>query len=83
MPPKRKEATEYTDNPSSVGGTPKKSRGSAGKTAWTPEEDALFIAIIDDIVRKNLWNAVKVHPQLAARQNGGIMSHWKMLHKKL
>ncbi|WVQ99439.1 hypothetical protein IAU59_006574 [Kwoniella sp. CBS 9459] len=82
MPPKRK-SSEETDNASSTGGSPKKSKSSAGKTPWTPQEDALFISIIDDIVRKNLWNAVKGHPQLAARQNGGVISHWKMLHKKL
>ncbi|BEI86752.1 hypothetical protein CcaverHIS002_0700980 [Cutaneotrichosporon cavernicola] len=52
------------------------------RLSWSAEEEALFLNAVNEIVSKQIWASVK-DTELAARQNGGVMSHWKMMYRKL
>ncbi|GFZ43881.1 hypothetical protein JCM24511_01601 [Saitozyma sp. JCM 24511] len=71
-PPSHNDEDDSASNTS----TPKKSRKPSAKTAWTPDEEARFLAAIDAVVKNALWSHVKNDPDLAKRGANGIRSHW-------
>jgi hypothetical protein len=46
-----------------------------GRKPWTIEEEGNFMAAVDAVVKKHLWNEVK-DTALAERGANGIRSHW-------
>ncbi|KAK8864446.1 hypothetical protein IAR55_001695 [Kwoniella newhampshirensis] len=90
MAPVKREQDSYDSDIDSKPSTPKtkkkvKSTNSSpeGKRMWTEEEDAIFIAAIDKLVKSSLWNEVKDDPILGQRGSPGIRAHWIAMCKKL
>jgi hypothetical protein len=44
--------------------------------AWTPEEEAVFIAVFDRMVKDHLWTYAKEEEAIAHRGSTGVRAHW-------
>ncbi|WVF66700.1 hypothetical protein IAT40_001442 [Kwoniella sp. CBS 6097] len=58
--------------------------GKGTKTPWSTQEDTALIDIMDDIIKKHLWPAIKAsnNTQLIARTSYGCQYHAKLLMKQ-
>ncbi|WWC62021.1 uncharacterized protein I303_104608 [Kwoniella dejecticola CBS 10117] len=81
MPTKREYSAVSDEKP--IASSPPEKSPRKKKTDWTPDEEAKFLAIIDEIVKTHLWSMAKEDPDLAARKGGAVRSHWDALFKKL
>ncbi|OCF34507.1 hypothetical protein I316_03548 [Kwoniella heveanensis BCC8398] len=55
--------------------------GKGTKTPWSAQEDTALVDIMDDVIKKHLWPAIKAsdNSQLIARTSYGCQYHAKLL----
>ncbi|KAK1921415.1 hypothetical protein DB88DRAFT_513444 [Papiliotrema laurentii] len=60
--------------------SPKEKGGQ--KTPWNAEEDAILVAILNDLIKSAIWPLIKADGRLVHRGSSGVQYHAKMLLSK-
>ncbi|GFZ43876.1 hypothetical protein JCM24511_01596 [Saitozyma sp. JCM 24511] len=66
--------------------SPKKSgtaKGTQVHSAWTTEEDAIFLEVVGSLLKSGIWPAVKEDGRLTHRGGTGVKAHCTALMNKL
>ncbi|KAI9639723.1 uncharacterized protein MKK02DRAFT_40048 [Dioszegia hungarica] len=82
-------ATKQTKSPSTSPANKRKngeasaSDGKRARVAWTADEDAIILDLIQELGKEQLWSKIKEDGRLVHRGNDGIKVHFNSMMGKI